>query len=222
MTETTSNGYEIEHPVGPLSAEAFRTHLAEEYGLAEGSPATRVERLKDMSVEGIAILLEDINKSIQGSRDSLMNHESAMKIGDTEALKPEDRHQVFLKLIEDIRACPENTNPARIGDVLALGVVLLHPFHDGNGRTARTLGLMFRNDYDSDEYEAAFDTVTEARDKARARGGFMIYGYIPHLGENIDQSNPVNVSNYLHGLLHKEEPGAYVGCFGQAPLLSSE
>lgn len=97
---------------------------------------------------------------------------------------------------------------------------MLHPFYDGNGRTARVLGLMFREDYDSDpdEFGAAFDVVAEPRDKARERGGFMIYGYVPELEEGMDRSNPGDVSRYLDSLLQEEKPGAYVGCFGPASL----
>ena len=55
---------------------------------------------------------------------------------------------MFSQLIDDIKKCPKDTSPERIGDVLALGVVLLHPFHDGNGRTSRVLGQLFRDSYD--------------------------------------------------------------------------
>lgn len=214
----TSNGHEIEHPVDKLTAEEFKQHMSAEFGFDGSTPKERIERLKDMSVEGVAILIEDINKSVQGSRDSLMAHDEVISIGGQETLPVESRHQVFVDLIETIRNCPDEINPTRIGDVLALGVVLLHPFHDGNGRTARVLGLMFREEYDGDEYEEDYDAVTEPRDVARARGGFVIYGYTPRLREGADQSSPEEVSRYLRGILSTDDEQTYIGPFGHAPL----
>lgn len=222
----TLNGHEIVSPVEKLDAAGFRARMREEYGFVDGSPLERAHRLKEMSVEGVAILLEDINKSVQGSRDSLMNHDTAPGLsGDVKTLAPENRYEVFLKLIEAIRACPEDTNPARIGDVLALGVVMLHPFRDGNGRTARTVGMLLRDYYDSDEYQYVYDTVTDGRDIVRsmsyeerqAQGRVYIPGYIPYLPEGTDQSDPQVVSDYLHGLLRNEE-STYTGTFGDTTL----
>ena len=95
---------------------------------------------------------------------------------------------------------------------------MLHPFKDGNGRTARILGLMFRENYDSSDFESDFHTVSSPRDELRKKGGWMINGYVPKLEG--DQSNPVDVTAYLRGLLSDEAPGTYVSCFGQAPLYS--
>lgn len=223
MSERTLNGHEITNPVAPLSAEGFRRRMAEEYGFFEGSAEDRAKRLKEMSVEGVAILLEDINKSVQGSRDSLIDHENMTPIGGKQpTLSPEDRYGVFLDLVESIRACPDEVNPARIGDVLALGVVMLHPFYDGSGRTARVLGLMFRDGYDAPDYKGDYDIATEGRDKARERGGYMIFGYVPQMPEGMDQSKPEDVKQYLKQLLTTESPDAYVSCYGQAPLLKAE
>lgn len=49
--------------------------MSEEYHIDGDSPEQRLSQLKNLSVEGFAILLEDINKSTQGSIDSLMAHE---------------------------------------------------------------------------------------------------------------------------------------------------
>ena len=221
----TLNGHEIVSPVEKLDADGFRTRMREEYGFIDGSPLERAERLREMSVEGVAILLEDINKSVQGSRDSLMSHDATVKAGDVKTLAPENRYEVFLKLIEAIRTCPEDTNPARIGDVLALGVVMLHPFRDGNGRTARTVGMLFRDFYDNNEYQYVYDTVTDGRDIARsmsyedrqAQGRVYIPGYIPYLPEGTDQSDPQVVTEYLQSLLRNEE-STYIGTFGDTTL----
>lgn len=214
----TSNGHEIGRPTPIATAEALKARLSSEYGIDGNSPAERVEQLKQLSVEGVAIMLEDINKSVQGSADSLVSHDRVIKIGGKETIKLEDRYDVFTKLVTDIQNAPEDVNPARVGDVLALGVVALHPFQDGNGRTARTIGLLFRDSYDESTYQEDYDVAIEPRDKARERGGFVISGYIPRYPEGFDQSDAASVSGYLEGLLHHENPGAYLSCFGQAPL----
>ncbi len=216
-TATTANGFEITRPVNELNAAEFKAHIGAEFGINGETPVERIEQLKHLSIEGTAILLEDINKSVQGSGDSLMNHDSTMKIGGQETLSPEDRYDVFHRLVSEIKESSENVNPARVADTLALGVVLLHPFHDGNGRTARTIGLMFREDYDNHEFEDSYNTVTEPRDKARERGGFMIYGYVPRFPEGFDQTNPEAVSEYLSSLLTEDEV-TYTSPFGPAPL----
>lgn len=214
----TKNGYEIEQSSEKLSAAEFRRVVSHEYGIDGEHPAERISQLQELSTEGVAIMIEHINKGLQGTEASLMNHDSAMKIGETTTLQPEDRHQVFSELVASIKASPDTVNPARVADVLALGVVMLHPFHDGNGRTARALGLLFRDHYDGENYENDFSTVAESRDDARARGGFMINGYTPQFSDGFDQSDPAQVSRYLAGLLQEESPGAYTSCFGQAPL----
>ena len=215
---TTSNGYEIQQAVPVISSAELQQRLSSEYGINGDSPAERIHQLKQLSVEGVAILLEDINKSVQGSADSLMSHDKTIKIGGQQTIKPEDRYNVFLSLVDGIKNCPDDVNPERVGDVLALGTVLLHPFHDGNGRTARVVGLLFPDSYSGEEYQNDFDTVTEPRDRARERGGFMIYGYTPRFPEGFDQSDPNQVSGYLSGLLQNENDGAYLCPYGQAPL----
>lgn len=220
MSETTTaNGYEIKQSVPALTAMELKQRLGSEYGIDGDSPASRIEQLKQLSVEGTAILLEDINKSIQGSADSLVSPNTVI-VGVKQTIKPEDRYDVFSRLIEDIKHCPTDVNPERVADTLALGVVLLHPFHDGNGRTARVLGLVFRENYDSADYEHDFEVVTEPRDRIREKGGFKVDGYLPRFSEGFDQSDPQQVSVYLSSLLQKENDDAYTGPFGQAPLHS--
>ena len=219
----TSNGYKIENPQSIIDAENFRLRMSEEYGLSGATPLERTNRLREMPPESVAILIEDINRQIQGSADSLMNHEEVMKIGGTqETIKPEDRYDVFVRLIEDIKNCPPDTNPDRIADALALGIVLLHPFYDGSGRTARVVGMLFRDMYDDVDFSINYKIATEPRDEARKRGGYMIVGYVPHLPEGADRSSPEDASDYLHSLLYSDEEGRYVGTYGQAKLKISD
>lgn len=222
---TTSNGHEIEHPTDIMDAETFRQHMAEEYGLSGETPGQRVEQLKQLSLEGFSILLQDINKSLQGSEDSLITRETTMKIGEQSTIPVEQRYDTFLRLVEAVKSAPEDINPARVGDVMAMGVALLHPFHDGNGRTARMLGLMFRDAYDNSDrddpygYVGMYDMVAAPRDKAREQGGNMIWGYVPKFPEGFDQSNGEEVSRYLSNLLYEEAPetGSYDGTYADIP-----
>lgn len=214
---TTSNGFEIEKPTERLSATEFQALVAEKHGLNGETPRDRMEQLKKISPTDLAIMLDDINKGTQGSQESL-EFDGTMKIGDQETLDTDGRYDVFMKLAEDIHSAPESTSAARVGDTLALGVTLLHPFKDGNGRTARLVGSIFRESFGTDAYEADHKVLSEPRDIARERGGFMISGYIPRFKEGFDQSNPDQVSDYLSSLLTSEQEGAYISPYGQAPL----
>lgn len=218
---TTSNGYEIKNPIAELSAAEFREHMGREYGIDGETPDDRIRQLKSVSVEGIAILIEDINKSVQGSADSLMLHDRVSKIGEQEALSPDDRYDVFIKLVDDIKNAPDNINPARVADTLAMGVVLLHPFQDGNGRTARTIGLLFRDNYDELDYESDYNQITEPRDIARQRGGMVIFGYTPRFADGFDQTDPQSVSKYLSSLLTDSSDEQYISCYGPTMLYES-
>lgn len=214
----TSNGFEIKSPTEIISADELRERLGTEFGIDGKSPEERAEQLRQLSVEGFAILIEYINKAVQGSEDSLMSHEQVIRIGDKNTIALEDRYDVFSALVDSIKRSSQDVNPERLADVLALGVVLLHPFHDGNGRTARVIGLIFRDNYDKEDYQIDYATVIEPRDEARTRGGFMIYGYTPRFNEGFDQSDPGQVIDYLKGLLTENHNGAYISCFGQASL----
>lgn len=217
-TITTSNGHEIQGSVEKLTAQGFKNLLADEFGINGESPAKRVEQLRLLSNQGIAILWSTINHLAQGSAESLFSGE-VVKIGGKETIPEENRYDVFTHLIDSIKNTPPLTNPARIGDAMALGLVLLHPFHDGNGRTARLIGLAFHSpDFDDpDEYEKTFAVLAEARDDARKRGGWMVNGYIPHFPEGFDQSDPQQVAGYLSSLL-TDEATPYTGPFGTASL----
>ena len=221
MTETTKtkNGFEITFPADRVDALSFKSRFAEEYGIVGDSPEQRVEDLKALSVEGIAILMEDINKMLQESAVSLMNHESAMVLGEINTVPLGDRYRVFYELVESIKLTDSTINPARIGDTLAMGVVLLHPFHDGSGRTARAIGLLFRDEFDSVDYEENFDAVTESRDVARERGGWKMNGYTPR-DPGLDQSDGNQVSEYLRKMLTTENDAPYKSCYERPSLLN--
>lgn len=202
-----------------LTADGFQ-EMVEIHGLDGETASERIGKLKQKGVMDIAVFLDAINRSVQGSETSRINTEKVMRIGEQETIDPSQRYDVFTKLIQDIQETPDTVNPARVGDVLALGVVLLHPFEDGNGRTARSIGLLFRDEYDSPDYQADFTALSESRDDARARGGFLPYGYTPRFPDGFDQTDPTQVSGYLESLLKEPMDNSYIGPYGQAPLES--
>jgi hypothetical protein len=148
-TNETGSEFTFDNLKSTLEAHGFNQNTAEE----------RFDHLRNMSEEGIAFFMADVNRGLQGSDETLV-HDKTMKIGETPTLAPEDRYDVFNRAIEKIKLS-DKINPARAGDVLALATVLIHPFKDGNGRTARMLGFMFRDDFDGPEAEASFKTLAE-------------------------------------------------------------
>lgn len=137
---TTSNGHEIRRPIDIPSSGEFKSIIEAEFGIDGASPQERVMQLKGMTSRNLALLIDTINRMIQGSADSLEYEGGTMKIGEHKTIPVEHRADVFLEMHRLLSEAPDNINPGRIGDFLALGVVLLHPFRDGNGRTARVIG----------------------------------------------------------------------------------
>ena len=216
--QTTMNGVEIKNPGEVLSAECLK-NLVAEAGIDGSTPKERADQFKNVSLEDFAGLIDNINRGVQGSADSLILEDGVMKIGDKETIPVEHRYEVMSELIRLIKESSDDVNPERLGDVAALGIVLLHPFRDGNGRTARIVGSIFHEEYD-DGWENNYGIVSESRDIARERGGFIINGYIPYLPEGKSQSNPEDVIAYLESLMSSKykDDRLYTGPFGQASL----
>ena len=209
---TTSNGFEIEHPTEKLDFTRFKD-MVETYGIVGSSASERVASLKKIPVETVALFMTDLNKSLQGSETTLV-HESVMKIGDRPTIEPQDRYDIFSDVVESIKKSADDVNPARIGDALALATVLLHPFKDGNGRTARVMGYLFHDYYDAPDAEETFNQVATSRDEVRARGDKnIVITYVPDMGR-ADRSNPDEVKQYLKSML-KDEDVRYMGLGGE-------
>lgn len=213
----TSNGHEITRPREVLEYDELQGML-ETYGLKGATAKERVESLRSLSNESMALFMTDLNARLNGSEDPLI-HEETMKIGERPTVAPEKRYDLFTNVMQKVKNSPEGINTARVGDALALTTVLLHPFKDGNGRTARMLGFIFRDSDSEAEARDDFATLGEPRDKARERGGFMINGYIPYLGEGVDQSDPKQVEAYIDEVLSNADKNLYTSPYGQAPLL---
>jgi hypothetical protein len=171
-----------------------------------------------MDPANLAILLTAINKFVLG--DNLSNiSEKTMKIGDASTIKPDERADLFLDFCEVLKeSVNRGVSPERFGDALALATVLLHPFKDGNGRTARVIGMIFRDDFDK-SLEDSFNTLAESRDVKRNEGGFVVNGYIPRIEPYGDRSSPEVVLNFLKDVLNNESnDNMYTGPYGQAEL----
>lgn len=213
---TAQSRQESDHPREKLSLGELQSMLGE-YELGGETPRARVEALKKQPKETFATFLTDLNRRLQGSNDTLI-HDDTVKIGDKATVAPEERYDLFTSIYEKIQNSDESINPARIGDALALTTVMLHPFKDGNGRTARMIGYIYRADFSKSEERADFDQLAEPRDEARERGGFVINGYVPRLGEEANQSDPAVIDEYISRVLHEEADDLYTGPYGQAPL----
>lgn len=217
----TSNGHEIENPRELLSFGELKS-MTETYGLNGSNPEERAAKLKATSPDVVAAFLSDVNRRIQGSEDTLV-HEKSMKIAEAESVAPEDRYDLFVAIDQMIKASGEDINPERVGDALALATVLLHPFKDGNGRTARLIGYMYREDFDEPEAAATFSQISESRDAIRERGGgYMLNGYIPYMGEGSNQSDPASIEQYFDRVLSDPTANLYTGPYGQAELHASQ
>ncbi len=217
---TTTTPKETLSPAETLSAADFKDLLTHEYGLDGETPQARTEQFKQLPADEVARMIDDINTLTRGLTEPSHKEDGPMKIGEQVTIAPEHRYDVFMSLMQDIKDAPGDVNPARIGDTLALGIVLLHPFHDGNGRTARLVGQVFHEEYDED-YKNSYAILAQSRDEIRKRGGWQVNGYIPHFENGEDQSDPVVVTEYLHQLLASED-APYTGPFGPAPLHDPE
>lgn len=187
------------------------------YELNGLNPEERANKLRESDPQNLALFMTDVNRRTQGSDDTLV-HDKVMKIGNTETIDPTERYDTFLALDDKIRTSDPSINPERIGDALALTTVLLHPFKDGNGRTARLLGYIYHDDFDATDAPATFDQLVESRDAIREAGGFIVNGYIPYMPEGTSQSSPKDIEQYITQVLTDPHTNLYTGPYGQSEL----
>lgn len=201
---TTWNGMEIRRPGAELKGEQV-TELVSELGLDGEMTSERLQQFRRMKIEDVADLLDQINHKLQGSEETLLSA-ATMKVGETSLIPVEHRYDLFEKVIAMLQEAPDNINPTRIGEALGLAVVMLHPFKDGNGRTARAIGYVFHNDYDTSDRTADMAFLTQSRDALRESGvANKPIGYIPRLREGRDPSNPDHVTEYFAELVEGSE-----------------
>lgn len=215
-TEQTVNGIEIRRPSEKkLDAQGYK-YLIDRF-LPGSNPAERMNAFMRTRLEDVADLLDLLNQKLQGSEETLLSP-STMKMKDGESLvRVEDRYDLFESIISKLHNAPKDINPARVGDVLALAVVLLHPFHDGNGRTARAIGYVFQGDYDVD-LEDDFEYYMQSREKARANGEtYLPKGYLPYMKDGAKADNAPDVAAYFDELIFgAERTPLYQGTYGEA------
>ncbi|MCP9492615.1 MAG: hypothetical protein NNC23_02870 [Candidatus Nanosynbacter sp. P2B_S1_bin.0.1] len=121
--QTTMNGVEIKNPGEVLSAEGLK-NLVAEAGIDGSTPKEREDQFKNVSLEDFAGLIDNINRGVQGSADSLILEDGVMKIGDKETIPVEYRYEVMSELMRLIKESPDDVNPERLGDVAALGITV--------------------------------------------------------------------------------------------------
>ena len=95
--QTTMNGTEIKNPGEVLSAEDLK-NLVAEAGIDSSTPKERADQFKNVSLEDFAGLIDEINRGVQGSADSLILEDGVMKIGDKETIPVEYRYEVMSEL----------------------------------------------------------------------------------------------------------------------------
>lgn len=215
-----TNYYEIDNKKDALSFIEFKSML-ESYDLNGVDTEERASKLRAISPEKLAFFMTDLNRRIQESETTNI-HEEVMKIGKQETISPEDRFDTFMAIDNKIQNSDPSINPERLGDALALATVMLHPFKDGNGRTSRLIGFIFRDEFDATEGQAqeAFNALSSSRDTIREKGGFVINGYVPYMPEGSSQKSPSDVEDYISQVLSDPSTDArlYTGPYGQASL----
>ena len=87
--QTTMNGAEIKNPGEVLSAEGLKNLVAEAGIDGSTPPKERADQFKNVSLENFAGLIDNINRGVQGSADSLILEDGVMKIGDKETIPVE-------------------------------------------------------------------------------------------------------------------------------------
>lgn len=227
---TTANGYEIHESRDALSFGELR-QMTQEYGLAGDSPGERLDALQSQPEETILAFIADLNRRVQGSEETLVNSETSKVTGtEIDFIASEARLEVFTHTIDAIKTARKDINPARAGDTLALATVLAHPFVDGNGRTARLLGFMYRDDFDTENAEDTFARLVESRNKLRAQGENVEVSYMPLEPMPIegtdlvlnkaatDLSDPEKAKKYIDTLLTSDRHGLYMAPESQPPL----
>lgn len=77
--QTTMNGAEIKNLGEVLSAEGLK-NLVAEAGIDGSTPKERADQFKNVSLDDFAGLIDNINRGVQGSADSLILEDGVMLI----------------------------------------------------------------------------------------------------------------------------------------------
>ncbi|HPR09070.1 MAG TPA: Fic family protein [Candidatus Saccharibacteria bacterium] len=198
-----------------LQSAEFRAMVGE-LGLGGATPEERVLQLGTRSVEQVGAFLTEVNRRLNASETALISN-SVVPVGDVPTLQPTERPKLLEYFLGKVREGSSGINPERIGDAFALTVVLAHAFQDANGRTARAVGSLFRDNFDQPDYPDVFAGVTVSRDELRAQGGSVVNGYIPHQEAGMEPGS-LEGGKALIDLMFTSEPAPYAGPYGGAHL----
>ncbi len=87
----------------------------------------------------------------------------------------------------------------RCANLSAFGIVLAHPFEDGNGRTARTMAELIRGGYDRDrDFTNSPDSMLMLVAANRPEDGVRVNAYVPKREGTND--NPEDFLEFVAGL----------------------
>ena len=151
-------------------------------------PNVRATQLLGLTAEGLLSAVTSIHEAVAPDEAHTLSPVARTiksKDGATvaELMQPDERLPLFQSAISMISQIAENAQPDeaqiflnRAGNVLALAIVLAHPFEDGNGRTSRVLGHAIREGYQD---TAAYDQDLKTVSTNRPDSGFRINSYVP-------------------------------------------
>lgn len=151
-------------------------------------PAARAERVAGLTTEDLIAMVAEMHTALAPGTDinptaNSMHVKSPNGLDDKELVKPDERIKVFEQVVGLVHELSgrigqgdEEAFLERAANLVGLGVVLAHPYEDGNGRTARTLGHLIRYGYDeSEEIKNQLRLVSSNRPGE----GFRINSYVP-------------------------------------------
>jgi hypothetical protein len=174
--------------------EANNSHLArvlqviEQMGLSS-DPNERIAQMGITSGEGILHIATTLHTVLAPENDHTPTTYT-MHIAEPDGsnrrhlTEPSERAVIFDKAASYAHTLSSTGESAhatellgRIGNVVALAIVLAHPFEDGNGRTARTVAQLIREGYDgSDEQISDLKILGSNR---VTNQGFRMFSFVP-------------------------------------------
>ncbi len=154
-------------------------------------PEERLALVENATIEDYMVAVDAIHRNVAPDY-SHEPHPEPMKLVDRDGIVksytalPEERAgimeyalSVAKQIIKKYRQEGGSIDDAlqRCANLAAFGVVLAHTYENGNGRTARTLGELIHNGYDSTSAESVADLAVICAE--RPEKGFRINSYVP-------------------------------------------
>jgi hypothetical protein len=168
----------------------------------------RLEDLVErMDIAKFVKLVSDLHRSVAPNTDPYPSL-TTVNIGETSTARPEERlpiMQAALELAKQVAAKYHDKGGSirdalrRCGNLLASGVLLAHNYSDGNGRTARVLGMLVQDGYNSSNPDSVADLklLSSNRD---GQGSFPSYTPTGDWSEEKANKNPMQYLEVLAAL----------------------